>query len=126
MKGGSGKVLVVEEEARVRRVAVYDLKKLGFDILEAENAEAAMTLFESNNSVVLLFSDVLMPGGIDGVGLAKWVRTHYPDVKVLLTTGYSKDLFNDKNNNIIPFPVIRKPYSIENLTDKISLLLELR
>ncbi|MDK1024026.1 MAG: PAS domain S-box protein [Gammaproteobacteria bacterium] len=126
LKVGSGTVLVVEDEARVRRVAVYDLKRLGFDILEAENAQAAMTLFESNNSVVLLFSDVLMPGGIDGVGLAKWVRTHYPDVKVLLTTGYSKDLFNDKNNNIIPFPVIRKPYSIENLTDKISLLLELR
>lgn len=126
LKVGRGTVLVVEDEARVRRVAVYDLKNLGFDVLEAENAQSAMVLFESNNSVVLLFSDILMPGGIDGVDLAKWVHTHYPDVKILLTTGYSKDLFNDKDKNIIPFSVIRKPYAIENLTDKISLLLELR
>jgi len=112
-------ILVVEDEPRVRRVALRDLNNLGYKTLEAENADMAKTIIESGEPIDLLFSDILMPGEMDGHALAIWTEENYPQIKIVLTSGYSKDKADIRENQAHPFPLLRKPYSIENLTQQI-------
>ncbi|NOR70506.1 MAG: PAS domain S-box protein, partial [Methylomarinum sp.] len=112
---GSEVILVVEDEPRVRKVVLRDLKKLGYKTLEADNAELAITIIKSGAHIDLLFSDVLMPGTMDGYMLAKWTKEHYPYIKVVLTSGYSKGKSDLSEDRIRLFPLIRKPYTIDKL-----------
>ena len=116
---GSEVILVVEDEPRVRRVALRDLKKLGYKTLEAGNAEMAKTMIKSGESIDLLFSDILMPGDMNGHKLALWTEKNFPEIKIILTSGYNKgeaDVHRDKAH---PFPLVRKPYSIDKLAKQI-------
>ncbi|MCH8263392.1 MAG: response regulator [Proteobacteria bacterium] len=117
---GSEVILVVEDEPRVRRVALRDLRKLGYQTLEVENADMAKTIIESGEPVDLLFSDVLMPGEMDGHMLAVWTRENYPQIKILLTSGYSKGKTEVREDKKHPFPLLRKPYSSKNLARQIK------
>ncbi len=108
-------ILVVEDEPRVRRVTLRDLQKLGFKTLEAENAAVAKEIIESGEHIDLLFSDVLMPGEMDGHMLGLWTEGNYPGIKVVLTSGYSKSKSDIGRDRAHPFPMIRKPYTIEKL-----------
>ena len=116
---GSEVILVVEDEPRVRRVALRDLKKLGYKTLEAENAEIARTIIESGTQIDLLFSDVLMSGEMDGYMLGKWTEENYPEIKIVLTSGYSKRKLDVAKDMEHPFPLIRKPYTIDKLAKQI-------
>ena len=120
---GSEVILVVEDEPRVRRVALRDLRKLGYQTLEVENADMAKTIIESGEPVDLLFSDVLMPGEMDGHMLAVWTRENYPQIKILLTSGYSKGKTEVREDKKHPFPLLRKPYSSKNLARQIKTVL---
>jgi CheY-like chemotaxis protein len=64
-------------------------ERLGYDTVYRDSAEAALQFLAEGTNVDLLFSDIVMPGTIDGVGLAREVRTRYPNLPVILTTGYS-------------------------------------
>ena len=116
---GSEVILVVEDEPRVRRVALRDLEKLGYKTLEAENADLAKTIIESGEPIDLLFSDILMPGEMNGHMLAIWVEENHPQIKVVLTSGYSKGQADANRDQAHPFPLVRKPYSINNLAKQI-------
>ena len=116
---GSEVILVVEDEPRVRRVALRDLKKLGYTTLEAENADMARAIIESGENIDLLFSDVLMPGEMDGHMLAIWVEEKYPEIKVVLTSGYSKGKTDVSRDKAHQFPLVRKPYAIDKLAMQI-------
>ena len=120
---GSEVILVVEDDPRVRRVALRDLRKLGCQTLEAENADMAKTIIESGEPVDLLFSDVLMPGEMDGHMLAVWTKENYPQIKILLTSGYSKGKTEVSGDKAHPFPLLRKPYSNKNLARQIKTVL---
>ena len=117
-------ILVVEDEPRVRRVALRDVKKLGYQTLEAGNADMAKTIIESGEPIDLLFSDVLMPGEMDGHMLAVWTEEHYPQIKIVLTSGYSKTKRELREDEAHHFPLIRKPYAIEKLAEQIRTTLE--
>ncbi len=116
---GSEVILIVEDEPRVRRVTLRDLNKLGYKTLEAENAAMAKTIIESGEHIDLLFSDVLMPGEMDGHMLGIWTEENYPQIKIVLTSGFSKGKADVSRKKAHPFPMIRKPYTIEKLAKQI-------
>ncbi|MGO4440354.1 PAS domain S-box protein [Rhizobium sp. RAF56] len=87
---GRETILVVEDDARVRRVTVARLTALGYDVIEATNGHEAWAELERQDGIRLLFTDVAMPGGMNGDELASRVRESRPDMKILLTSGYSE------------------------------------
>jgi signal transduction histidine kinase/CheY-like chemotaxis protein len=102
-------VLVVEDNADVRGVTVSLLEQLGYRTIAVENASAALDVLASQ-PVSLIFSDVVLPGGIDGLLLARTVKARRPDIPTVLTTGYAR-VFDTEPE----FPVLRKPYQISAL-----------
>ncbi|MCI0399893.1 MAG: response regulator [Gammaproteobacteria bacterium] len=121
---GTETILVAEDEARVRRLAVRSLQSLGYRVLEAENAPSAIKILLSEHSVNLLFSDILMPGGINGRELVSWAVEKRPRLKVVLTTGFSKGQGDVRGLYPDAFPVLKKPYSKEELAHLIRAALD--
>ncbi len=103
-------ILVVEDNADVRRVAVSLLEQLGYRAIEVETAAAALDVIASGKHIDLVFSDVVLPGAADGLALARTLAEGYPHIPVVLTTGYTKVFDADPE-----FPVLRKPYQISML-----------
>lgn len=103
-------ILVVEDNPDVRYVAVSLLEQLGYRTVEAETASAALDVLAAGNGVALVFSDVVLPGQADGLALARIISERYPNIPVVLTTGYTK-VFDAAPE----FPVLRKPYQISAL-----------
>jgi PAS domain S-box-containing protein len=108
---GSEAILLVEDNAEVKAVAGMLLQQLGYRVNAVDNAAAALDLLAEGKSVDLVFSDVVMPGEMDGLALARRIRTDYPHIPVLLTTGYAKAASQAKG-----FPILRKPYRLTNLS----------
>ena len=115
-------ILVVEDEPRVLKVTSRDLKKLGYRTLEANNASMAKTMIDSGQKIDLVFSDVLMPGDIDGQMLGLWIEKNHPLIKVVLTSGFTKRK-TEVGENESSFPLLRKPYTIEALAKEVSMAL---
>jgi CheY-like chemotaxis protein len=80
-------VLIVEDEALVRMIAVDMIEEAGFEILEASNADEAILLLEARRDITVLFTDIEMPGSMDGLGLAQAVRGRWPPIKIIATSG---------------------------------------
>jgi PAS domain S-box-containing protein len=83
-------ILVVEDEPRVRRVAVAWLSEAGYTVVEAANGTKALGQLASHPEIRLVFTDIIMPGGLDGYALAEQIHTRYPGVRVLFTSGYAE------------------------------------
>ncbi|EJZ22904.1 PAS domain S-box protein, partial [Rhizobium sp. Pop5] len=123
LPGGNETVLAVEDDARVRRVAVARLASMGYTVLEAENGHRALDLLQENSQIALLFTDIVMPGGMTGDELAQEVRLLRPDIAVLFTSGYSEPGLASKG--IVPGAQwLRKPYTAKELALKIRELLD--
>lgn len=103
-------VLVVEDNAEVRAVTVSLLEQLGYRTVAVEHAMAALETLGQSRAVNVVFSDVVLPGQIDGLLLARTIKARYPDIPVVLTTGYAR-VFDSEPE----FPVLRKPYQISAL-----------
>ena len=116
-------VLVVDDERRMRRVANRFLSELGYRVIEAENAADAARLLEKDDSIALLFTDVVMPGEIDGRTLGQWARLQCPGMKVLLTSGFPEQLPEEAVPGSEVLPFLKKPYSKEQLQDAVETLL---
>ena len=84
-----GTVLMVEDEVLVRLFAAEHLRDFGYRVIEAAAAAEAMAVLQAGVPVDILFSDVQMPGAVDGFALAQWVRQHHPRVTVILTSGHA-------------------------------------
>jgi CheY-like chemotaxis protein/nitrogen-specific signal transduction histidine kinase len=102
-------VLVVEDEEPVRRVAVSTLRELGYRVIEAGTAAAALDSLEQAEEVQLLFTDIVMPGSINGYQLAQEAIRRFPDLKVLYTSAYDGDVIGDVTNDE-RVRLLRKPY----------------
>jgi CheY-like chemotaxis protein len=120
--GGSERILLVEDDATVLALTLDMLTGLGYRVMTATNAAAALKRLKGRKRFDLLFSDVVMPGGMNGVELARQARGVYPDLKVLLTSGYVGDEALSWAN---AFPMIDKPYARQALLDQIRALLDL-
>jgi two-component system, response regulator PdtaR len=84
------RVLVVDDETFIRMDAVEMLRAAGFDIVEAANAAEAIQILERDPNIQLLFTDINMPGSMDGLKLAAAVRERWPPVKIIATSGHFK------------------------------------
>jgi CheY-like chemotaxis protein len=120
---GSLTVLVVDDERRIRRLARRMLSELGYRVLEAENAAAAARLLEEDTGIDLLFTDVRMPGQIDGRTLGQWARLERPGLKVLLTSGFPQHPSAPEGLGGEPLPLLKKPYSKEQLQQAVQAML---
>jgi CheY-like chemotaxis protein len=111
----SGRILVVEDNIEVGRIAVQLLTELGYSTALARQAQSAIDIIETDPGALdLVFSDVVMPGAMTGIDLAREIGRRWPDLPVILTTGYSDVLAEGGNEN---FDVLRKPYSVDRLSD---------
>ncbi|WP_405226417.1 ATP-binding protein [Lentisalinibacter sediminis] len=105
-------ILVVEDEARLRRYAARTLSAAGYRVLEASGIVAARELLMKQTEVALLFTDIVMPGGTSGLELADWVGRHYPGTGILLTTGYSDQAARAVDGG---YSILSKPYGETDL-----------
>ena len=87
---------------------------LGYDVLAANNGAQALETLRGNPDIAILFSDVVMPG-MSGVELGKTVQQEFPDVKVVLASGYLKSTLNDRIPDVGSFDLIAKPYRLSDL-----------
>jgi len=115
---GSETVLVVEDEAQVRDVAVAFLTRLGYRVLQAEDATIALRILEREPGIALLFTDLVLPGG-DGVMLAREARLRWPRLVVLYTSGYASGNVLDRIPEDERDNLISKPYRREELAAKV-------
>jgi two-component system NtrC family sensor kinase len=111
------RVLLVEDNQDVAEATAAMLESLGCTVKRASAAEPALVLLASGESVDLVLSDIVMPGGIDGVEFARTLRSRYPSLAVLLTTGYSNAAQKAAGEL---FPILLKPYPIEALQRAIA------
>jgi signal transduction histidine kinase len=101
-------VLVVEDDPKVREIALRRIEGLGYVVLEAESGEAAIDILQREPEIALVFSDIGLGRGLSGVELARWVGEHKPGVKMLLTTGYASDAATDDIK--YRSKILHKPY----------------
>jgi PAS domain S-box-containing protein len=114
---GSGTVLLVEDNPDVASVSTSLLEQLGYTVRKVADAEMALREIE-RDGIDLVFSDIVMPGKMDGLGLARRLREIRPHLPVLLATGYSEAALNVHGD----FPILRKPYEIHQLSQAIAKL----
>jgi signal transduction histidine kinase/CheY-like chemotaxis protein len=122
---GKEVILVVEDDASLRSYTVEILRELGYQVLDAPHAAAALALLEQRNDVALLFTDIVMPGGINGRQLADGALTKHPRLKVLFTTGYTRNAVVHHGRLDPGVHLLGKPYSFDELARKVRSLLDM-
>ncbi len=108
-------VLVVEDEAAVREVCVEVLRKQGLYVLEAADGETALGLIRQGLPIDLLFTDIVMPGGVTGQDLARAAAEHLPRAKVLFASGYPAGM-GSENAQVQRTQLLHKPYRLDEMT----------
>jgi PAS domain S-box-containing protein len=121
LNGGNalGRVLIVEDDTFVAELAAGMLTELGFESTIAHSATEALERLSNGEKPKLVFSDVIMPGGISGIELAQKVRNRFPEMPILLTTGYSEQVSGSHG-----FPILQKPYEMDGLASALSKVLK--
>jgi PAS domain S-box-containing protein len=112
-------ILVVEDDPDVREMIVGILSDLGYQTLVAANGPEALAILDCDHSVDLLFTDIVMPAGMSGTELARQASRLRPDLKVLLSSGYTREA-NQKRSARVEFPFIAKPYRPTTLGQKLE------
>jgi two-component system cell cycle sensor histidine kinase/response regulator CckA len=113
------RLLLVDDEYAVRRITARALTRHGWEVLEAESAEAALALLDAdrNTSLTAVVSDVVMPG-LDGAGLVEAVRQRYPGLPAILVSGYAESMLGDRGLVAIAF--VGKPYTPKALLARLD------
>jgi CheY-like chemotaxis protein len=113
-------VLIVENEAIVRIELAGRLTEMGWSVLAAANADEAIVLLDSHPEIVLLFTDIRMPGSMDGLRLAHHVRDRWPPVKIIVTSGLSSAQLGEMPIDSL---FLAKPYWPDALADALAHML---
>ena len=115
-------ILVVEDEILVRLAIADYLRECGYKVHEAVNAQEALAMLQSPEVAIdIVFSDVQMPGDMDGFGLARWIRANKPGVQVILTSGIERSA--DIAASLCEAgPLLMKPYPPQDVVDRIRRL----
>jgi CheY-like chemotaxis protein len=112
----SAAVLIVEDEPLIRMGAVYLIEEAGFEVYGAASADGAIAMLELHNEIRLIFTDVDMPGSMDGLKLARYVRGRWPQVKIIVTSGHVKVTEESLPVGALFLP---KPYDPAEITHKV-------
>jgi two-component system, response regulator PdtaR len=116
-KNQSVTVLVVEDEPLIRMDTASFLEAAGLTVYEASNAAEAIRFLELHDEIRLIFTDINMPGSMDGLTLAHYVRGRWPPVKIIVTSGYKKMKSNDLPVGAL---FIEKPYHAKHVAQKMK------
>jgi CheY-like chemotaxis protein len=121
LNGGNalGRVLIVEDDTFVAELAAGMLQELGFESTITHSAKEALERLAVGETPKIIFSDIVMPGGISGIELARKVRERFPELPILLTTGYSEQVGGSHG-----FPVLQKPYEMGALANALGNILK--
>jgi CheY-like chemotaxis protein len=106
-------VLIVEDESLLRMDAVDMIRDAGFEVLEAANADEAIAILESRRDVSVVFTDIQMPGSMDGLKLARAVRGRWPPIKIVATSGHAHVTQQDLPEG---GRFVAKPYGANEIT----------
>lgn len=115
-------ILVVEDDARVRRVVVARLEEEGYRVIQAVDGNSALSLIASHPEVRLLFTDIIMPGGMSGDELAREARLLRPELKILFTSGYAEPRLAGRE--LAEGSWLKKPYTSKELAARLRMLLD--
>ena len=115
-----GTILVVEDNPEVAEVTATLLEQIGYRVLRAGNAADALETIKNGDPIDLVFSDIVMPNGMNGIHLAQELTEHYPATRVLLTTGYSDVAAAGETR----FPILRKPFELPALEQAIRKVMD--
>ena len=122
--GGHETILVVEDDPDVRHTTVELLEELGYQVIEAEDGPSALRVLDNHCEIHLLFTDVVMPGGLKGPELALEIRIRRPGMKVLYMSGYTEYGAFQDNKVEIEGMLLSKPFEKSELADKLRLTLD--
>lgn len=117
-------ILVVEDDKRVRRLTLTRLQELGYNVLEAASGSEALEILNSQDGVDLVFTDLVMPGGMSGYDLCEQVRKAGYETKLLLTSGYAEELAHEDRLKSENLRLLRKPYRQADLAGAIRRALD--
>ena len=120
---GNETILLVDDEPLIRMLAAEQLEELGYHVVEAEDAAAAIRLFEATGQIDLLISDVGLPGGMNGRQLADALRARQPGLEVLFITGYAENAVLNHGHLAAGMHVITKPFQMDNFSRRVKQLL---
>ena len=115
-------ILVVEDDARVRRVVVARLEEEGYRVIEAADGKDALARIAEHPEIRLLFTDIIMPGGMFGDDLAREARRLRPTLKILFTSGYAEPSLAGRE--LAEGSWLKKPYTSTELTARLRMLLD--
>jgi PAS domain S-box-containing protein len=107
-----GQLLLVEDDREVSALTRELLSALGFSVIHVSSAEAALGALANARDIDVVLSDVMMPGGVSGLQLAREIRRRHPDLQIFLTTGYVESVIDMTEGE---FEVVLKPYTVESL-----------
>ena len=113
------KILFVEDENAVRTVGVRGLRRKGFQVVDCVSAENALEHIKNGEKFDMMITDMMMPG-VSGAELAKIVHQKYPEMKIILASGYSEEIACKELAGSSDFYFMSKPYSLEDLHQKVQ------
>jgi two-component system, response regulator PdtaR len=118
------RILCVEDDYFVRQMAVEGLRDAGYEVVEAKNSAEAIKLMQHPDDIGIIFTDVQMPGSLDGVGLVEKIRLNNPQMPVIITSGFSPHLTERLGVLTPPAVFIGKPYSLREVLIKVKELIK--
>ena len=122
--GGSETVLVVEDHDDLRSYCVGVLQELGYRVLEASNGRRALEILQADTDIALLFTDVVLPDGLDGRELAREAQRRRPSLRVLFTTGYTRNAIIHNGRLEPGVHMIGKPFTFAELAARVRAILD--
>ena len=117
-------VLVVEDNSKVRKLSAARIAGLGFNVEEASDGDQAYAMLRAGLHVDIVFSDLVMPGLLNGYDLAAKVKEEFPETRILLTSGYASDVITDRMSRGTRYDVLHKPFKQSELTQRLQALLQ--
>jgi nitrogen-specific signal transduction histidine kinase len=122
--GGGETILIVEDDAAVRIAAVSILENLGYCVREAEDGQTALDILKAPDRIDLLFTDLIMPNGMNGQDLLRKAREQRPGLKALFTSGYSAPVLQTRGTADHGVPLLGKPYRKQKLAETVRSVLD--
>jgi CheY-like chemotaxis protein len=122
-QGGTERVLIVEDDEEVRATAADMLSELGYSVLKAKDADAALAIIESGIAIDVLFTDVVMPGKLQSSELGRKAQQRLPQIAVLFTSGYTDNAIVHGDRLDEGVDLLNKPYTRAELARKLRQIL---
>jgi CheY-like chemotaxis protein len=109
------KIQVVDDEPDVMELTAALFRSIGYEVYTASNGKDALDILRRTQDISVLFSDVMMPNGMNGIELAQHARKLYPDIKILLASGYALPALKERHMSVDEFSFLNKPYRLADL-----------